>query len=193
MNKLDQMDQEIKLALIRVLPFAIIIVALFVFVKQKKIKLHDLDINKPPSINRFCIWTVGFLIFILSTEFIFYKLGILEIDKWHHPLYPSIIRLLGAVLLAPVAEELIFRGLALNALIKRRLNIHFAIFIQACFFVLLHNFTYQNTLSSNIGIIQSLIDACLFGYARHFTRSIYTPITMHITGNFIAILERFIF
>ena len=139
------------------------------------------------------LWTIGFLIFILLTEFIFYKLGILEIDKWNHPLYPSIIRIIGSVILAPIVEELIFRGLILNALSKRNVNLHFAIFIQAVIFVLLHNFTYENSLSSNIGIVQSLIDASLFGYARYHTKSIFTPITMHVTGNFIATIERFNF
>jgi len=58
--------------------------------------------------------------------------------------------------------------------------------------VLLHNFTYENTMASNIGIVQSALDAVLFGYARLYTRSLVTPITMHLSGNAIAIAERFI-
>ena len=85
------------------------------------------------------------------------------------------------------------QGQILNILVKRKLNLHLAIFIQAVFFVLLHNFTYQNTWSSNIAIVQSLADAMLFGYARQYTKSIYTPVAMHITGNAIATLERFAF
>jgi len=187
------MNEGIKSALFRALPFAIILFILIIRIRQNKINPKDLYISKPFSINRFLLWTIGFLIFILLTEFTFYKLGILEIDTWNHPLYPSIIRILGAVILAPIVEEFIFRGLILNVLSKRNVNIHFAIFIQACFFVLLHNFTYENSLSSNIGIVQSLIDASLFGYAKYHTKSIYTPITMHMTGNFIATFERFIF
>lgn len=187
------MNEEIKSALIRVLPFAVILFILFLRVSRGKPNAQDLYLNKPSSTNRFFLWTVGFLSFVLLTEFTFYKLGILDIDKWNHPLLPSIIRVLGAVILAPIAEELIFRGFILNMLTKRKLNLHLAIFIQACFFVLLHNFTYQNNLSSNIGIVQSLIDATLFGYAKYNTKSIYTPITMHMTGNFIATFERFIF
>ena len=187
------MNEEIKSALIRILPFVVVLLVILIRIRQNKINPHDLSLNKPNSINRFLLWTVGFLIFILLTEITLYKLGILEIDKWNHPLYPSIIRILGTIVLAPVAEELIFRGLILNVLTKRNLNIHLAIFIQAVFFVLLHNFTYQNNLSSNIGIVQSLIDASLFGYARYHTKSIYTPIAMHMTGNFIATFERFIF
>ena len=118
---------------------------------------------------------------------------LLEITPWNHPLFASIIRIAGAVILAPIAEEFIFRGLFLNMLIKRKLNLHLAIFMQAVVFVLLHNFTYQNSLSSNIGIVQSLADAMLFGYAKYYTKSIFTPMAMHITGNAIATLERFAF
>lgn len=187
------MNEEIKSALIRVVPFVIILVGLFIATKRGKIdRVVDLGLRKPISMIHFFFWTFGFLGFILLTEFFLYKLGILEIAKWNHPFFPSIIRIVGAVILAPISEELIFRGLLLSKLSKK-VNTHLAILIQACFFVLLHNFAYQNTLSSNIGIVQALIDASLFGYARQYTKSIYTPIAMHMTGNFIATLERFIF
>ena len=184
---------EYRTALIRVLPFLIIGLIIFLRIRKKKIDPLELDLKKPDSAGRFLLWTIGFLAFILLTEYAFYKAGLLEIDKWDHPFFPSIIRIAGAVLIAPVIEELVFRGLILNVLLKKKLNLHLAIFIQAVFFVLLHNFAYQNTLSSNIGIVQSLVDAMLFGYARYHTRSIYTPMTMHITGNCIATAERFVF
>ena len=187
------MNEEIRSALIRVAPFVIILVGLFIATKREKIdRAVDLGLQKPNSMTHFFFWTFGFLGFILLTEIFLFKLGILEIEKWNHPFFPSTIRIVGAVILAPISEELIFRGLLLSKLSKK-VNMHLSILIQACFFVLLHNFAYQNTLSSNIGIVQTLIDASLFGYARHYTKSIYTPITMHITGNFIATLERFIF
>jgi membrane protease YdiL (CAAX protease family) len=187
------MNEEIKSALIRVVPFVIILFGLFIANKRGKIdRVEDLGLQKPNSLIHFFSWTFGFLALIVLIELFLYQLGILEIDKWNHPFYPSIVRIFGAVILAPITEELIFRGLLLGKLSKK-MNMHLAILIQACFFVLLHNFTYQNTLSSNIGIVQALLDATLFGYARQYTKSIYTPITMHITGNFIATLERFIF
>lgn len=184
---------EYRTALIRVVPFLLIGLIIFLRVKKKKIDPLELNMQKPDSFTHFLLWTMGFLGFILLTEYALYKAGLLEVDKWNHPFLPSVIRIAGAVLIAPIIEELVFRGLILNVLLKKRLNVHLAIFIQAIFFVLLHNFAYQNTLSSNIGIVQSLIDAMLFGYARYHTRSIYTPMTMHITGNCIATAERFVF
>jgi len=186
------MNKEIVSALIRILPFILIILVVSIRVKLGKTSTQELDINKPNSTGKFLLWTLGFLAFILLTEFALSKFGVLEISAWRASLYPSIIRILGAVILAPIAEELIFRGFILNVLVKRNLNLHVAILIQAVFFVALHNFAYENTLGSNIGIVQSLIDATLFAYARYQTQSIYTPITMHMTGNLIATLERFV-
>lgn len=186
------MNHEIRLALLRTLPFLIVIIVVAILIKRQKIKAQDLDINKPVSFKLYFAWTMGFLAYVLLAEFSLFSLHILEVSKWNHSFSPSIILIFGAVIFAPIAEELLFRGLILNILLKKKLNIHLAIFIQAVFFVLLHNFTYENTLSSNIGIAQSLLDAMLFGYARIYTKSIFTPITMHISGNAIAIIERFI-
>ena len=151
-----------------------------------------MSLNKPYSKTNFLLWISSFFVFVILVEFTLYKFDILEIDKWNHSFLSAVIRIFGAIVLAPIAEELIFRGLILSKLINKNFNVHLAIFIQSVVFVLLHNFTYQNSLSSNIGIAQSLIDASLFGYARLYTKSIYTPIAMHMTGNFIATIERFI-
>lgn len=185
------MNDEMRLAILRTLPFLIVICVIAILIKRKKIKPQELDLVKPFSVKHYLLWTLGFLTFTLLTEFFLSYFGILEVSKWKHSFSPSVILITGAVILAPIAEELLFRGLVLNAL-KKKVSIHLSIFIQAIFFVLLHNFTYENTLSSNIGIVQSFIDATLFGYARYYTKSLYVPITMHITGNAIATLERFI-
>ncbi len=179
-------------AVFRTLPFLIVICVVAILTKRKKISTEDLDIRKPFSTKSYLIWTGGFLLYTLLTEFVLGSFNNLEVSKWEHSFLPSVILIFGAILLAPIAEELIFRGLILNVLIKKKINIHWAILIQACFFVLLHNFTYQNSLSSKVGIVQSLIDATLFGYARIYTKSIFTSITMHISGNLIAVLERFL-
>ena len=186
------MNHEIKLALIRVLPFLIVIIIVFILSKRKKINPKEIDLRKPQSFKLFLVCCIGFLFYVLITEISLSYFSLLEVSKWNHSYNASLILIFGTVILAPIAEEILFRGFILNQLINKKINLHLAIFIQACFFVLLHNFTYQNTLSSNIGIAQSLIDATFFGYARIYSKSLYTPITMHITGNIIAIIERFV-
>ena len=186
------MNPEIKSALLRVFPFLIALIFLVIAIHRNKISKSEIDLHKPASSKTYLLWITGFLIFIVGSEFALYQFKILEINPWNHTLIPSIIRIAGALVFAPIVEELIFRGVLLNFLKKIKLNIHMAIFSQAVIFVLLHNFAYDNTLSSHIGIIQSLTDAILYGYSRHLTKSIYTPITMHMLGNLVATAERFI-
>lgn len=136
---------------------------------------------------------MGFLLFVLATEFALYKFNILEITPWNHNPATSIILILGSVILAPLLEELLFRGLLLQKLLNSKLKKYLAISIQAIVFVLMHSFAYENTMTSNIGIVQTFIDGCLFGMARMTTKSIYTSFSMHATGNLIAVLERILF
>jgi membrane protease YdiL (CAAX protease family) len=184
------MNIEIKQAILRVIPFVIILIVLFLAIKKGKINRDEINLKKPIDWSKLFICSLGFLLFVLATEIIFYKFGLLTLEPWKHAFLPSLIRIVGAVICAPMAEEIIFRGLLLSKLHSKLNNMHLAIFLQAVLFVLLHNFAYENTVSSNIGIVQSFIDASLFAYAKYYTKSLYTPILMHMSGNFVAVFER---
>lgn len=186
------MPTEINYTLLRVLPFLAVIIAMRVAIKRGRISGQQLCIQPPISYRNLFIWWGLFLLFIIATELTLFKTGLLEIAYWNHNLPSSIIRIFGIVILAPVSEELLFRGLFLHKLTQWRLNKHIAVLIQALVFVLLHSIAYENTLSSNIGIVQTFLDACIYAYARFYTKSIYTSIAMHSTGNLIAVLEQFI-
>lgn len=187
------MTPDIKQALLRVLPFVAVLFFIFIAIKRGKIKVDELGLNKPSSWLHFFYWVITFFLIAVSLELILYQIGILEIDPWQHSFNASMIRIAGAIVLAPIAEEIMFRGVLLNLLLKKIKNTHIAIFLQAMLFVLLHSFAYENTVSAKIGIVQAFFDASLFGYARHYTKSLFTPILMHASGNFVAVFERFIF
>jgi hypothetical protein len=187
------MNNELVRSVIRILPFIILLIVVAVRIRQGKLTKQELYIQKPQPIYRFFIWFLAFLAFMLCTEFVLYKNGLLESNPWNHTLPSSILRITGMIILAPIAEELLFRGILLGKLTQNnRVNFHLAVLIQALLFVALHNFTYDGTVYSNIGLAQSLIDAVLYAYAKQHTKSIYTPIAMHMSGNLIATLERFI-
>lgn len=164
----------------------------WIAIKRKRFDTKDLCIQAPVSYRKFFIWCSLYLLFILFTELILFKTGLLEVNHRNYTLLPSVIRITGIVVLAPVSEELLFRGLFVYKLMQWKLSKHLAVLIQAVIFVLCHSFAYKNTLASNIGIIQVFLDACLFAYARFSTQSIYTSMVMHSTGNIIAVLEQFI-
>jgi membrane protease YdiL (CAAX protease family) len=179
-------------SLVRVLPFVILLLVIRIRVKQGKFTKEDLGLRLPASNSKFLIWSLVFLCFIMLTEIFLYRYELLESNPWRHNAINTAIRILGMVVLAPVAEELLFRGIFLNKLMQWKLQKPAAVAVQAIVFVAVHSFAYENTVSSNVGIVQSLVDATLYAYARFSTQSIYTPIAMHATGNLIATLERFI-
>ncbi|WP_300674617.1 CPBP family intramembrane glutamic endopeptidase [Soonwooa sp.] len=184
------MTPDFKSAILRVVPYIIVLIVLKIASRNKKINQDNFFLKKPVTPTRFFFWWLGFLLYVLATEFVLYKFNILEIKPWNHKPVTSIVLILGSVVLAPLLEELLFRGLLLQRLLNLKLKKYFAIIIQAIVFVLMHSFAYENTLTSNIGIVQTFIDGCLFGIARMTTKSIYTSVSMHATGNLIAVLER---
>lgn len=183
---------ELTKILIRIIPFLIIIIALSIRVKKGKLSKDDLGIRKPETKLKALIWCFSFLIFCILTEFILFQVGLLELKNYEFDIKTSVLKIIGMVLIAPVAEELLYRGLFLTKLINLKINKHFAIFFIAILFVIVHSFVFENTMASKIGIIQIFVDATLFGYARLTTKSILTPIVMHITGNLIATFEMYL-
>jgi len=187
------MNHELRSAFLRTLPFLLVICVTIILVIRRKIKPEELDLIPPLKHLRALLWVFGFILFSVLVEAVLYAFELLEVRSWNHSGAASVILIAGAILFAPIAEELLFRGFILNVLKKRGLKNQLAIVLQAIFFVLLHNFTYENTLTSTIGIFQGFVDAVLYACARQNTRSLYTPMAMHMSGNAIAILEKFIF
>lgn len=182
-------EGEIGQSLIRVSPFLVLLLVIFIRVRQGRIAAVDIGIAKPNSWASTSAWLLGFLGFALLVEFLLWQAEILELGGFKHQGLSAAIRIIGMVLLAPVAEELLFRGIFLNLLEKWIGKFTVAAAIQAAIFVALHNFTYTGSVASNIGVAQSFVDAMLFAYARRHTGSILTPVIMHASGNFIAVLE----
>lgn len=185
------MDDAMIQALLRTGPFVLVLAVIALRVRQGRIEPAALDLRLPPA-GRFLLWWLGFLLLIAVTETALFSAGLLDVPPWRHALVPSLVRIAGMVALAPIVEELLFRGIALNWLRDRLPSFHLAAAVQAVAFVALHNFTYSGTLMGTIGIVQTFVDACLFAYARRHTGSLLTPIAMHATGNLIATAEMFL-
>lgn len=84
--------------------------------------------------------------------------------------------ILTSVVLAPIAEELIFRGLILSEV--SRINERFAIVFSAVLFGLMHGNPYQ--------FASALIMGLVLGYSVIKTRSVMPAIAGHMTVNFMA-------
>ena len=87
---------------------------------------------------------------------------------------------LRVVIIAPVVEELIFRGVLQRIFTEWTKNIHWGILIAAILFSGMHMQFY--------GFVPRLILGVLFGYLFYWSRSIWVPITAHFVNNTAAVL-----
>ena len=176
-------------AFLRVAPFIVVLAVIAFRVRQGAIRPTDLGWQRPNSFLAAAGWWLLFVAVGLALELFLYYNGALELGGFKHTGIKAVLLIVGMILLAPVAEELLFRGMFLNWLTQKLGRPHVAVLVQAVVFVAFHNFAYSGTFEGNVAIVQSFVDACLFAYARRHTGSIFTPIAMHMTGNTIAVLE----
>lgn len=83
--------------------------------------------------------------------------------------------------LAPIIEELIFRGYLFNAWRNTRLGVTGTIMITSALFALLHGAQYELLVLGYLFVF-----GLILGYAREKTNSVITPIVLHIVNNVIA-------
>lgn len=186
------MDEELKQVLFRVLPFLAVLLGVAVGLGRGKVSMDELCIRRPVTYGRLLLWWGGFTAFAVAAEVTLHHFGLLRVSPWEGTFLPSTLKVIGIVILAPVAEELAFRGLLLSRLAKWGVSQQVAIILQAALFVAIHSMAFEFTLLSSIGKAQIFADALLFAFARYSTKSIYTPMVMHATGNLVAVLEQFI-
>ncbi|MBW8323707.1 MAG: CPBP family intramembrane metalloprotease [Prolixibacteraceae bacterium] len=82
---------------------------------------------------------------------------------------------LGAILIGPIVEELMFRGIILNGMLDNYKNSRKAIILSALIFGLIHVKIIQ--------VIPALFWGLVFGYFFYRTKSILLCILLHVTAN----------
>ena len=163
------------------LPAFAIAIMLFV-AKRRGISLATgLGLQKP-LLKVAIIFLIAWLCLMTLEEYLTSGMAGAAVKNW--PAYPPLIlglRILALGLLGPIAEELVSRGLLLHVLGRTRVGIYGAIVILAAAWAIIH-VQYAPILLTLI-----FIDGVVLGLARHFSRSLYVPITMHIIGNLFSI------
>lgn len=165
------------------LPAFAIVLMLFVAKRRGLSAAADLGFRKPE-------WRFAAIFLVLWTGLIaleeFFTSGMAgaEVKQW--PAFPPLIlllRILAIGLFGPVAEELVFRGFLLRVLGRTRIGIYGAILVTAALWSIIH----QQYAPVILGLI--FIDGIMLGLARHFTKSLYVPIVMHVLGNLFSIYQ----
>lgn len=180
------MDPQLKQTLLfRILmPLAALGVMLLVGTK-KRLPWRDGVGVRAPTPRLALAWLLGWCLWVWAADLLGERLGQDAMSDWSGR-SAALLALtgVGMVLLFPVLEELVFRGLLFYQLGRTRLGLVGAVVLPALLFALLH------VQYGALGMGFVLLDGLLFGLARAHSRSVLLPMAMHVLGNLYAYLER---
>ncbi|WP_392533431.1 CPBP family intramembrane glutamic endopeptidase [Nostoc sp. C117] len=130
-------------------------------------------------------WLIAFIGLCVIQEIISRITGIGEKQSWGEQYSVSVIvlRVIGIVVLAPIAEELFFRGLLFERIRATSLGSIGAVALTSVFFALVH-IQYKPLEMAFV-----LVDGLFFGLTRYATGSLLVTWLCHSLGNLYAVLQ----
>ena len=175
------------------------IMLLFFAYKLNKIDLGEISVkdaikNEYDSIFKVSdIYHISFIVianilFVSAIYFLLRYLSILSIIQFDSPLfgdfsslslYISVLYLLTVVILSPIIEELLFRGIFLRRFNKELDNVTLAILISSILFGICHSFG---------GILGAILFGICVSILYIKSRNILVPIFAHFLNNLISFL-----
>jgi len=163
------------------IPVAGITSALLVARKSGLSLSGDVGLIAPP-LPEGTLWMVLLAVWILGTDYFLRWRGSWDFTAWRNAAPAvAVLRVIGIVILAPISEELIFRGLFYRYLSRTRFGVMLTIVLLAAGWTVLHN-TY---LPNPAGVV--FVAGLMLGAARWRTKSLYVPIAMHLIFNAYAV------
>lgn len=166
---------------------------IIIFVNNRYVKMSLERMGRIAHMKRTTLWTAIGIAAMIGVGCFFSSLSFWEIIGSCESLFPEdmeeldrvygaaskgILGILAGVILAPITEEIIFRGVVLRSMLKMRWHPWVAIPLSALIFSFIHGTTYQTIDILPFGII--------VGWLYWRTKSLLPGIVIHIVNNFIA-------
>ena len=101
-----------------------------------------------------------------------------QLSKW--------LLVLGVAFMAPILEEVIFRGYLLKGFAHSFIGVYGAIVLTSLIWAFIH-FQYEW-----VYLVMIFIIGLVLGYARFKSNSLYIPIMMHVVFNLVAAIELYV-
>ncbi|APY10888.1 hypothetical protein BWZ22_06385 [Seonamhaeicola sp. S2-3] len=145
-------------------------------------------VNKKNNIKVRFNFKIDKSIIILSLILLTYLVLISPISHlFHKNFIPSKTRLISIVILTPVFEEIIFRGVILKGLLVSY-KPNKSIIISSILFSLEH-LIFTNLIGASLNMLWALISGLFLGYVYFKTKSVGMVIILHALNNGLVILE----
>lgn len=160
------------------------IVAYYALKGNKLIKKTQEEVKGFTTLN-YISWTVLSLVLALGMNFLLTGLGMLEMDTNYVEAAESLYGvgiLIGIILygvVAPITEEIFFRGVIFNGL-KEDLKPFSAAAISAALFGIYHGNVIQAVYGFALGLV--------LAYAYYYSKRIFAPMLMHSVVNIVVFL-----
>jgi membrane protease YdiL (CAAX protease family) len=167
-------------------PFTIALILLFARIRKPITVRQYLCLHRP-GWKEVCKWSLVVLLFVVCHDSLTYAV--------HRPIVPEFmvsayttayftpLLLIAFLVLAPLSEELFFRGFLFGGIEESRLGSAGAVILTSVVWSVMH---VQYDLYSMGGIFAG---GLILGLSRVKTKSVYTPIIMHMLQNTIATIE----
>lgn len=163
---------------------------IFVYFKKHYVKLSF------GHIDRRLVWPAVGMAVLIASAFVLAEMSAITLFDLDHlfpektefqhetleHLFVGIAGILNGCVLAPIAEEIGFRGILLEGLLKSRCRPWLAIFISALVFALAHGFVV-------IKFVCTLLFGMIIGWLYCRTESIIPCILMHIGNNSLSAID----
>ena len=178
-------SSELHDTLVRVGPFAVGL-AVVALVARVRPQARERLAWKPVAPGTMVRWLLLWALWLAAGELVSWALGRPEAPEFTDHGLALAIRVFGIVVLAPLLEELVFRGLLFQLLLGR-IGPAPTVIGTALVFALAHG-QYRG-----LDLAQVLVDGLVLGLARLRTGSTRVPFWMHALGNALAAFQRLTF
>lgn len=180
-------------ALMYILTIAMVI-GLPLLVKHRKTTKAELGLDRSPEWLDLLLAPAGFIVYIALSALLVYLAGFLQFidlnqvqDTGFNDLFHQFefgLAFLMLVIIAPLAEEILFRGYLFGKLLKNNIPVWISILITSILFALVH-------AAWNVGIDVFALSVVLC-LLRVVSKSLWPSILLHMMKNFVAFYILFI-
>jgi membrane protease YdiL (CAAX protease family) len=190
---LDAVEQNAFLLSLSIIGSALFVVPLVLGMAKLKrnSSLRDYFAFNPISWGTMGRWMLVLLALLVFESFAIEALGVEEIPSFMLNIeYPSVLSmwvlLFAVIFMAPLVEEIVFRGFLLKGFSQTFMGYYGAIVVTSLLWAMSH-MQYELAYVAVIFVV-----GLVFGYARLKTNSILTPLIMHFFMNLVATVGLFV-
>ena len=164
------------------------ILACYLAAKLSRIKIQRVFPMKIPNLKQWTIWIISSIAVFAFIEFADSYGDYFDVpfmDNVLATISQPVIVILGVGILAPICEELLFRGVLYKG-IRDASSENLAVWVSSFLFVFIHLLQYS------FAICMLLLPlGLLLGFARKYSKSMIIPIVIHVFNNTVTAIQGF--